>query len=136
MYSVVVAPIDVSATKISERILAKALFHLQYSQCTIHLLVVAPANADESVIDQLSGELMQFAEEHIAAHEGRIHLAVKSGLPSDEILAFSKQVHADLIIMGSHRIASNLLGRSTLGSTTAKIASQTNCDVCIIKAVE
>lgn len=135
MYSSILAPIDVSVPQIGAQILQKALFHLQNSDCTLTLLAVAPKNADENSLDEIRGKLMEFAEGHTSTHEGRIHLRVEQGLPSDEVLNVAKSVKADLILIGSHRGGTNQLGRSTLGSTAAKIASQATCDVSIVKAV-
>lgn len=139
MYKTIVAPVDVSEVPMSERILAKALFHLQHSDCIVHLLTIAPATTSDEDVDRLSIELMGFTASHIAAHEGkedRIKLVVKKGSPADQTLEYSRKVNADLIIMGRHRSASNLLERPALGSTTVKVSSQTDADICIIKKVE
>ena len=135
MYASILAPIDVSVPLIAEQILKKALFHLQYSDCQVTLLAVAPNGADENTLDEIRGQLMEFAEHHISTHEGRIQLMVEMGLPSNTILDKADEIHANLILMGSHRGGTNQLGRSTLGSTAAKIASQATCDVSIIKAM-
>lgn len=134
MYKCILAPIDVSAVEISETILARASFHLQNADTQLILISVAGKTADEAELDALTGQLMEFAESHISAHEGRIQLRVERGLPSDQVLAVAKEVTADCIFMGGHRGGTSQLGRSALGSTAAKVASQANCDVCIIKA--
>lgn len=134
MYKCILAPIDVSALEISETILSRALFHLQNADTQLTLIAVASKNADEAELDALTSQLMEFAESHISAHEGRIHLRVERGLPSDQVLAVANDLSADCIFMGGHRGGTSQLGRSTLGSTAAKVASQANCDVCIIKA--
>ncbi|WP_320823685.1 universal stress protein [Reinekea sp.] len=134
MYRIIVAPIDLAVPTICEHILHKALFHLRNSDCQVHLTTIASANADEAKLDELRGKLMVFAEEHISAHEGRIHLNVAKGLPADQILAFADGKNAELILVGSHRGGASQLGRATLGSTAAKVASQAKCDVCIVKA--
>jgi len=135
MYSSILAPIDVAVPQIGAQILQKALFHLNNSACQITLLAVAPNNADENSVDEIRGKLMEFAEAHTSVHEGRVHLLVEKGLPSDIVLSVAKTIKADLILIGSHRGGTNQLGRSTLGSTAAKIASQAVCDVSIVKAV-
>jgi len=134
MYTIIVAPIDVAVPAIAKQILDKALFYLQNSECQLSLLAVAPANADENALDEIRGKLMEFTESHTSTHEGRIHLHVTKGLPSDQILNFSNTKDVDFILMGSHRGDSSQLGRAALGSTAAKVASQAKCDVCIIKA--
>jgi nucleotide-binding universal stress UspA family protein len=134
MYTSILVPIDIAAKDISESILSKALFHLKNSHCQLTLIAVANANADENGVDTVRSQLMEFAESHIAIHEGRIHLKVSQGLPSDQVLTVATELNADCIFMGSHRGGTSQLGRATLGSTAAKIASQAKCDVCIIKA--
>lgn len=133
MYQRILAPIDVSVPEIGEQILQRALFYLQNSQCQLTLLAVAPAKADENALDEVRTQLMAFAETHIAANEGRIELEVSQGLPSDQVLALAKKQQADAILIGSHRGGGGQLGRQTLGSTAAKIASQSSCDVLIVK---
>lgn len=133
MYQQIIAPIDISALAISESILMRALFHLKNAATELTLVSVAHANADEAELDRVTSQLMEFAESHISAHEGRIHLKVVKGLPSDQVLAVAQELSADCIFMGSHRGGGSQLGRATLGSTAAKIASQAHCDVCIVK---
>jgi nucleotide-binding universal stress UspA family protein len=132
MYKLIVAPIDLKVPEVSERILTRALFHLEHSQCQVYLLSVAAPSADESSLDETRSELMTFAEDHISAHEGRIHLHVSKGQPSEGILTFAKDKSADCIIMGAHQGGSQL-GLSSLGSTAAKVAAQAQADVCIVK---
>ncbi|TCS40364.1 nucleotide-binding universal stress UspA family protein [Reinekea marinisedimentorum] len=139
MYKTIVAPVDISEVPMSERILAKALFHLQYSDCIVHLLAIAPESTGAEQTDELSIALMGFVAEHIAAHAGKedhVKLVVKKGAPADQILAYSREVNADLIILGRHRTAGSQLGRPALGSTTVKVSSQAEADISIIKKVE
>jgi universal stress protein F len=139
MYKTIVAPVDINEVPMSERILTKALFHLQHSDCTIHLLAIAPVNASNEQVDKLSIELMDFAAAHLTAHEekeDRIKLSVKKGTPAEQILQYAKEVSADLIILGRHRSAENLLGRPALGSTTVKVSSQAEADINIIKKLK
>lgn len=133
MYQHILAPIDVAVPEIGEQILEKALFHLRYGQAEITLLAVAPGNAGENAVDEIRGKLMQFAESHIAANEGRLHLKVASGLPSDVVLSTAEALGVDAIVIGSHRGSHSQLGRPTLGSTAAKICAKAGCDVVIVK---
>lgn len=134
MYQHILAPIDVSVPAIGEQILDKALFHLRYADTQITLLAVAPMKADEASVDEIRGKLMDFAEHQIKANEGRIHLKVSQGLPSDEVLSTAKALNADAIFIGRHRGEHSQLGRPTLGSTAAKICSQADADVLVVKA--
>lgn len=134
MYQHILAPIDVTVPTIGEQILDKALFHLRYGNADITLLAVASVKADEAAIDAVRGQLMAFAEAHIAANEGRIHLKVSKGLPSDEVLSAAAEIGASAIFIGSHRGGGSQLGRATLGSTAAKICSKADCDVVVVKA--
>jgi universal stress protein F len=134
MYQRILAPIDVSVPDICEQIFQRALFHMKNSDCALTLLAVAPNTADENAIDEIRTQLMGFSEEHAAGHDERITLKVVKGLPSQQVLDIAEADNADMILMGSHRGGCSQLGRATLGSTAAKIASQAKCDVCIVKA--
>lgn len=132
MYRSIVAPIDVSVPEISAQIFARALFHLKHSDCQVHLLSIAAPGANETQLDELTSQLMEFAEQHCSQHEDRVHLHTLAGQPSEKIIEFSEKNKADLVLIGSHR-QSSLLGRAALGSTAAKVATQSPCDVCIVK---
>ena len=135
MYKSVLVPVDISAPEICQRILTRALFQLNNSDCQLTLLTVAnKADAsNETQLDQLRSQLMAFTEAHIAEHQERVQLLVKSGLPADQTLATAETMQADCIIIGSHRGTNSMLGRAALGSTAAIIASQAQCDICIVK---
>lgn len=138
MYQTIVAPIDISEQAMSERIIQSALFHLQHSDCQVHLLMVAPAKASDEQLENLSVELMAFTTQQIGKEDGQqdsFKMLVKRGSPSEVILDYATEVNADLIILGRHRSAENLLGRPALGSTTVKVSSQASADVCIIKNI-
>ncbi|MEJ2043052.1 MAG: universal stress protein [Reinekea sp.] len=134
MYSSILTPIDVSVPDICEQILAKALFHLNNSQCKLTLLAVAGSNADENTLDDIRSSLMAFSEQYIPEHQDRVQLLVKSGLPADQVLTVAETANIDCILIGAHRGTHSMLGRATLGSTAAKVASQAKCDVYIVKA--
>ncbi|MFQ3231886.1 universal stress protein [Reinekea sp.] len=134
MYKLIVAPIDLTAPEVSERILARTLFHLNNSQCEVYFLSVAPVNANDMSLDQTRSELMAFAHEHISAHEGRIHLEIIQGKPSSSILSFAEAKKANCIIVGAHR-GTNQLGLNSLGSTAAIVAAQAPSDVYIVKDI-
>ena len=133
MYSTIVAPIDLMAPEVSERILSRALFHLNNSQCSVYFLSVASANADENSLDETRSQLMAFANKQVTAHTGRVHLDVTQGQPSNAILNFAQVKNADCIIVGAHR-GGGQLGLNSLGSTAAKVAAQASADVCIVKS--
>ncbi len=133
MYKTILAPIDISAPEVCEPILIRALFHLNHSECKLTLLAVAGSGSDENMLDEVRSNLMSFTEDHVSEHQDRVQLLVKTGLPADKVLETAEAISADCIIMGAHRSTQSLLGRTVLGSTAAKIASQAKCDVNIVK---
>ncbi|TXR54443.1 universal stress protein [Reinekea thalattae] len=138
MYQTIVAPVDISEKEMSEKILQMALFHLQHSHCQVHLLMVTPATASDEEVEKLSVALMAFTTEHIDKQDGKkdsLKMIIKKGAPSDQILSYATEVKADLIILGRHRTAANVLGRPALGSTTVKVSSQASADICIVKNI-
>lgn len=134
MYSTVLAPIDVQAIETCEKLVLRAAFHLQHSSTKLHLLAVAPAGADEGVLNAHRTQLLTLSESNFPSYQERIELHVRAGLPSEAMLELAKTLTADFILMGSHRGGTGQLGRVTLGSTAAKVAALSTCDVCIVKA--
>ena len=138
MFNTIVAPVDISEIPMSEKILTTALFYLQHSDCIVHLITIAPANATEEEVEALTIGLMDFSASHISAHEDKknhLKLMVLKGSPADQILEHSESIDADLIILGRHRTTGNLMDRQPLGSTTVKVSSQAKADVCIMKKI-
>jgi nucleotide-binding universal stress UspA family protein len=133
MYSNILVPLDIAVPEICESILSRAIFHLKHGNGQLTLLSIVSANADDDTLDEMRGKLMEFVETHPSDYESRIQLRVEKGLPSDQVLELATSIKADCILMGSHRGGTGQLGRSTLGSTAAKIATQATCDVCIVK---
>jgi nucleotide-binding universal stress UspA family protein len=133
MYKSILVPIDVTAPEICERILSRALFHLNHTHCKLTLLAVAATTSNENDLDEIRSQLMAFTEEHISEHQERVHLQVKTGLPAEQTLDMSESIQADCIMIGGHRGSNSMLGRPALGSTAAKVASQAKCDICIVK---
>lgn len=134
MYQHILAAIDVSVPALSQRLLQKSLLHLQYSSAKLTLLSVAPAKADDMAQSMLSSELSRLVTLHLGEFQDRVSIEIRHGLPSAEVIAASERLHCDLVLIGRHRGGPSQLGRATLGSTAAKIATQVSCDLCIVRS--
>jgi nucleotide-binding universal stress UspA family protein len=132
MYSVIVAPIDLTAPESSERILKRAMFYMQNSQAQVHFLSVAAVTTDKSSLEELRTQLTGFTSKTIGTTPENVFFEVSLGKPSKAIIEFAQAKQADCILVGAHR-SGGLLGLNSLGSTAAIVAAQANCDVCIVK---
>ncbi|MDN3648226.1 universal stress protein [Reinekea marina] len=132
MYSIIVAPIDLSAPESSERILDRAMFFLQNSQASIYFLTVAAVTTDKSSLEELRTQLQQFISTKILENTDRTFAEVGVGKPSKAIIEFAQAKKADCVLVGAHR-GGGLLGLNSLGSTAAIVAAQASSDVCVVK---
>jgi nucleotide-binding universal stress UspA family protein len=116
----------------------------------ITLLTVIPAELVESSFTKMllptidmasmvkSGSFKEKAMESLAdvskelnSYAGKIHLAVESGDPADEILLSAKKQEADVIILGYKGYGKE--GRFLLGSVTDKVVRYASCSVLVVR---
>lgn len=89
--------------------------------------------AIESYRTTLTKDLEKFAEKFIKASslsEDSVTSKIEYGFPADIILEVAKDIHADMIVMGT-KGASNFLDK-WLGTNTQKVVKETDCPVWVI----
>ena len=88
------------------------------------------ANIQETFIEikKLSEDFLDKSKEHLG--DGSINTIVKEGESADEILNTAKEIHADIIVMGSHSRSG--LDKILMGSVTEKVLHNTTIPLFII----
>jgi phosphoglycerate kinase len=108
--------------------------HIDIENAEIHLLYVHEKGSQtndngearflsQSIFAQFSRELARFG---LTAH----HQVVRQGDPADHILEYAEQIHAELIVMGSHKSSAS---RFVLRSESDKVLERAKCPVLVAR---
>ena len=156
MYSNIVVPLD--GSELAEHVLPYVKDLVQHRTLTVHLISVAPLPAtlpaaaapmrlyplvmtqadleaqvgereriQEELRNYLKGVALDLARERVSTH-----IEVRFGDPAEEIIAYAKQVEADLIAMSTHGRTG--LARWAYGSVTEKVMRHAHCPVLLVRA--
>ncbi len=140
MYASILVPVDLSEIEISQPALDKAVAMADVTGATIGLVYVRsilPVTFMEYVPPSFDEEQQSDCEKKIAAvaaglkrPAGTVKTAIRMGSVYNEVLAEAKHIHADLIVVGSHRpgMASYLLG-----SNASTIVRHAECSVLVVR---
>lgn len=96
--------------------------------------IALPPMADVGQALCLSGrkKLEQWAAEHAADLNAKIHVVESPARPADAIAEIAAESQSDLIVIGSHGHSG--LMRVLLGSTAERVVREAACDVLVVKA--
>lgn len=139
--STIVVPTDFSAASL--RALTEAVELAESREARIHLVHVLDAAAfrvigpDGSSLPETSRqEMIADARKQLEALGPQLasvahDCSVRMGYGPDEIVALAQEVHADLIVMGTH--GRRGLAHAVLGSTTEKVIRRARCPVLAVR---
>jgi nucleotide-binding universal stress UspA family protein len=143
MYRRILVPIDLADVELAKPAIASAVLMAKESNGTIRLvnvLPLTPAMLAEYVPPDFDAQQRASAEEAIAivaAEAGlppeRISTAVLQGNVDREILDEAKRMHADLIVMSSHRTG---VRTYFLGSNAGHVVRYATCSVLVVRQQE
>ncbi|CCD84508.1 Putative Universal stress protein (Usp) [Bradyrhizobium sp. ORS 285] len=140
MFKSILVPIDLADTDLAKPAIATAATLAETWQGTVHLLNVMPMTPvmlAEYVPADFDAQQRETAEEalSIVARESgipteRISYTVRQGGIYHEILEEAAKVHADLIVMTSHRPA---MRTYFLGSNAGHVVRYAKCSVLVVR---
>ena len=140
MYRRILVPIDLSDVELAKPAIATALMMAKESNGSVRLvnvLPVTPVMLAEYVPPDFEAQQRVSAEEAIAivAKEtglppDKISTAVLQGNVDREILDEAKRMHADLIVMSSHRTG---VRTYFLGSNAGHVVRYAACSVLVVR---
>ncbi len=140
MFKSILVPIDLAATDLVKPAIAAAATLAKTWNGTVRLLNVlpsTPAMLAEYVPADFDTQQRQTSEEALAivARESgiepsRISIAVRQGGIYHEILEEAAAIHADLIVMTSHRPA---MRTYFLGSNAGHVVRYAKCSVLVVR---
>ena len=140
MYQRILVPIDLADAELAKPAIATAVMMAKETGGNIRLinvLPVTPAMLAEYVPPDFEAQRRASAEEAIAivGHEtglppARISSIVRQGNVDREILDEADGMHADLIVMSSHRVG---LRTYFLGSNAGHVVRYAGCSVLVVR---
>jgi universal stress protein F len=114
-----------------------AVLHLGRS---VHLPLGLPADALTLTGEQLTARLLEYGAQELTALAEGLHPAhtpvrwgqrlCRFGAPAQVVVDLAEELHADLIVLGSHGY--QLVDR-LLGTTAARIVNHARCSVLVVR---
>jgi len=140
MFKKILVPVDLTDTDLAKSAIETAVSLANASGGSVQLLNVLPTTPTmlaEYVPPDFDAQQRQSAEEALAiiAKEsgldaGRIDTTVRQGGIYHEVLEEAKAIHADLIVMSSHRPA---MRTYFLGSNAGHVVRYAKCSVLVVR---
>jgi len=140
MYKQIVVPVDLADPNLAKPALETAVMMAKAYDGTIRLvnvLPLTPVMLAEYVPPDFDTQQRGSAEEalsiiakEVALPPGRVSSVVRQGGIYHEILEEAKAVHADLIVMSSHRVG---VRTYFLGSNAGHVVRYANCSVLVVR---
>jgi nucleotide-binding universal stress UspA family protein len=143
MFKKILVPVDLADTDLAKSAIETAVSLANASGGSVRLLNVlptTPAMLAEYVPSDFDVQQRQSAEEALAiiAKEsgigaGQISATVRQGGTYHEVLEEAKSIHADLIVVSSHRPA---MKTYFLGSNAGHVVRYAKCSVLVVRHTE
>jgi nucleotide-binding universal stress UspA family protein len=143
MYKQILVPIDLSDPELAKPAIANAVMMARQTQGTIrfvNVLPLTPVMLAEYVPPDFEVQQRKAAEDAItiiAKESGlepsRVSTAVRQGGIYQEILEEANSIHADLIVMSSHRPQRHAVRTYFLGSNTGHVVRYAKCSVLVVR---
>ena len=143
MYNKILVPIDLSDPDLAKPAVATAMMMVGQSQGTIrfiNVLPLTPVMLAEYVPPDFEAQQRKTAEDALAIVVGetgldgaRASATVRQGGIYQEILEEAASMHADLIIMSSHRAQKHAVRTYFLGSNAGHVVRYAKCSVLVVR---
>ena len=138
MFKKILVPVDGSET--AWRALNNALeIGKKFESEILVVNVIQPYNnaallavpLDHATINQGNSELEKVGEEMVGSYPHKVEYDMEVGHPSERIIALSKKVEADAIVLGSRGLSG--IAEFFLGSVSSKVSQYATVPVLIVK---
>jgi nucleotide-binding universal stress UspA family protein len=143
MYKNILVPIDLADADLAKPAVATALMMLGQSEGTIRLvnvLPLTPVMLAEYVPPDFEVQQRKAAEDALAIvvketglETPRASATVRQGGIYQEILEEANSIHADLIVMSSHRPQKHAVRTYFLGSNAGHVVRYAKCSVLVVR---
>jgi len=140
----ILVPIDISEIELTQQVIPHVEAYARQDDATIHFLAVIPdytyfasygmgyasISPDAVAREAAAKETLRDIVAKFSLPEDRIELHVLSGTPKDHILQLADDIHADVIILASHRPS---MSTYLLGSNAAAVVRHAKCSVLVVR---
>jgi nucleotide-binding universal stress UspA family protein len=143
MYKQILVPIDLSDPELAKPAIANAVMMARQTEGTIRLvnvLPLTPVMLAEYVPPDFEVHQRKAAEDAIAIiakesglEPSRVSTTVRQGGIYQEILEEANSMHADLIVMSSHRPQRHAVRTYFLGSNAGHVVRYAKCSVLVVR---
>jgi len=143
MYQHILVPIDLSDAELAKPAIAAALSMAKQSSGTVRLvnvLPLTPVMLAEYVPPDFEVQQRKSAEDALAIvtretglDSSRVSSIVRQGGVHQEILEEANAIHADLIVMSSHRPQKPGIRTYFLGSNAGHVVRYAKCSVLVVR---
>ena len=142
MYSKILYPINISEPESWGKSLEVALDYTKRYGAELYVITVVPdfrmsivsdhfpAGSGEQMVEKTWHALQEFADNHMQAASGHVHLIVAQGKIADNIVEQSRKIEADLIIMTAHE---KELRDYFIGTNSNRVTAHASCSVLVIR---
>jgi nucleotide-binding universal stress UspA family protein len=143
MYKQILVPIDLSDPELAKPAIANAVMMARQNDGTIRLvnvLPLTPVMLAEYVPPDFEVQQRKAAEDAIAIiaketglEPSLVSTTVRQGGIYQEILEEANNIHADLIVMSSHRPQRHAVRTYFLGSNAGHVVRYAKCSVLVVR---
>jgi nucleotide-binding universal stress UspA family protein len=143
MYKQILVPVDLSDPELAKPAIANAVMMARQTNGTIRLvnvLPLTPVMLAEYVPPDFEVQQRKAAEDAIAIiaketglEPSRVSTTVRQGGIYQEILEEANKIHADLIVMSSHRPQRHAVRTYFLGSNAGHVVRYAKCSVLVVR---
>lgn len=91
----------------------------------------ATINQGNSELEKVGDKVLELAKEMVGSYPHKVEYDMEVGHPSERIIAFSKKVEADAIVLGSRGLSG--IAEFFLGSVSSKVSQYATVPVLIVK---
>ena len=143
MYKQILVPVDLSDPELAKPAIANAAMMARQNEGTIRLvnvLPLTPVMLAEYVPPDFEVQQRKAAEDAIAIiaketglEPSRVSTTVRQGGIYQEILEEANNIHADLIVMSSHRPQRHAVRTYFLGSNAGHVVRYAKCSVLVVR---
>lgn len=142
MYKHILVPVDLNEHGFCDKAVEHAVWHAKQNNAKVHLLNVLPGihmsmvatyfpkEAAKQMKEDVKQQLKKFAQQ-FSTDGVEFEVYVAEGKAYSTILEYAKKVHADLIIMPSHK--RSRIDKVVLGSVASKVVENSPVNVLVIK---
>ncbi|MFU0964738.1 universal stress protein UspG [Kluyvera ascorbata] len=142
MYKTIIMPVDVFEMELSDKAIRHAEFMAQQDGI-IHLLHVLPASASYTM-SRFASDLRRFEEHlqheaetrlqtmlsHFSIDPSRLKLHVRLGNVRDAVNELAEELHADMVVIGSHNPS---ISTHLLGSNASSVIRHAHIPVLVVR---